>query len=150
MLVKEGIQEISREGFQVVSGEMFRHMQRLNLPSFTLWYNSVSFSKAAVLALNTCERIRIEVNPKTKCILIIPVTAKDKDSVRWIKNMKDPQARKIECRAFTSQLFDSWNWDKNCVYRTTGRVVSAEKKVMLLFNFSEPESWPFKERVKAN
>lgn len=144
------IPEISHEGFQVVSGEMFKHMQRISQPSATLWCNSISFSKASVQALNNCERIRIEVNPSTKCLLIVPVTIKDKDNIRWVKNIKDPQARKIECKAFTAQLFETWGWKPNYVYRTTGRIVSVDKKVMLLFDFSEPESWLWKERSKAN
>lgn len=150
MTSNDAIPEISHEGFQVVSGEMFKHMQRLSLPSATLWYNSISFSKASVQALNSCERVRIEVNPSTKCLLIVPVTIKDKDNIHWVKNVKDPQARKIECKAFTSQLFDTWGWKNTHVYRTTGRVVSVDKKVMLLFDFSDPESWLWKERAKAN
>lgn len=150
MTSNDAIPEISHDGFQVVSGEMFKHMQRLSLPSATLWYNSISFSKASVLALNSCERVRIEVNPNTKCLLIVPVTIKDKDNIHWVKNVKDPQARKIECKAFTSQLFDTWGWKDTHVYRTVGRVVSVDKKVMLLFDFSDPESWLWKERAKAN
>ncbi len=150
MTSNDAIPEISHDGFQVVSGEMFKHMQRLSLPSATLWYNSISFSKASVQALNSCERVRIEVNPSTKCLLIVPVTIKDKDNIHWVKNVKDPQARKIECKAFTSQLFDTWGWKDTHVYRTTGKVVSVDKKVMLLFDFSDPESWLWKERAKAN
>ena len=150
MMGNDLLPEISHEGFQVVSGELFKHMQRLSLPSATLWYSSISFSKASVLALNNCERVRIEVNPNTKCMLIVPVTIKDKDNIHWVKNVKDPRARKIECKAFTSQLFDTWGWKQDYVYRTTGRIVSVDKKVMFLFDFSEPESWPWKERVKAD
>lgn len=145
----EEIKEVSMDGFQVVSGDMFRSFTRVNLPAITLWYNSISFSKAALIALNNCERVRIEVNPKTKCILLIPVTAKDKDAVRWAKTGKDMQTRKIECLAFTSQLFDGWGWNKNYVYRSTGRIVSSDKKIMLLFDFSNPENWPTKEKATA-
>lgn len=109
------IPEISHDGFQVVSGEMFKHMQRISQPSATLWYNSISFSKASVQALNNCERVRIEVNPSTKCLLIVPVTIKDKDNIHWVKNVKDPQARKIECKAFTAQLFETWGWKPDYV-----------------------------------
>ena len=143
----EEIREVSMDGFQVVSGDMFRNFTRLNLPAITLWYNSISFSKASVVMLNNCERVRIEVNPKTRCILLIPVTSKDKDAVRWAKTGKEVQPRKIECLAFTSQLFDGWGWDRKRVYRTTGRIVSSDKKIMLLFDFSNPESWPMKEKA---
>lgn len=140
--------EISMDGFQVVSGEMFVHLPRKNEPSCTLWYNSVCFGKMAVVALNTCERIRIEVNTKTKCILIVPVTIKDKDGVRWVTGSKEPQPRKIDCKAFTSQLFQAWGFEKDFVYRSYGRVVTADKKVMLLFDFNNVEHWKSKTPVK--
>ena len=143
----EEIREVSLDGFQVVSGDMFRNLTRINVPAITLWYNSISFSKASVTALNNCERVRIEVNPKTRCILLIPVTAKDKDGVRWAKTGKDTQPRKIDCLAFTSQLFDGWGWDRKYVYRATGHIVSSDKKIMLLFDFNDPESWRMREKA---
>ena len=150
MGIIEEIREVSLDGFQVVSGDMFRNVTRLNIPTITLWYNSISFSKASVAALNNCERIRIEVNPKTRCILLVPVNVKDKDAVRWVKNGKEIQARKIDCIAFTSQLFDGWGWDRKRVYRTAGRIVSSDKKIMLLYDFSNPENWPMKEKATGN
>ena len=144
----DGIMEISREGFQVVSGETFRRPLRVNMPAITLWYNSISFNKASVTALNSCERIRIEVNPNDQRILLIPVNSRDKDAVRWVMG-KDLQPRKIECLRFTSQLFESWDWDEGNVYRTIGRIVSSDKKVMLLFDFSDPETWALKGKAMA-
>lgn len=150
MAFNDEIQEISKEGFQVVSGEMFRRVLRMGQPTATLWPNSISFSKASLQALNMCERIRIEVNSAKHCILIVPVTEKDKDNVRWLQTGKEQTARKIECTAFTSQLYDTWGWDRNRAYRVTGRIVTAEKKVMLLFDFRAPESWKYKQKAKAN
>ena len=39
-----------------------------------------------------------------------------------------------------------WGWDTGCVYRTAGRIVTVDNKVMLLFNFSSPEQWRGKEK----
>ncbi len=143
------IQEISMDGFQVVSGDMFNQVQRTNTPTITLWYNSISFGKASLVSLNTCDRIRIEVNPAKKCILLVPATSKDKDSVRWLKSGKYPQSRKIDCVQFTSKLYETWGWKKENCYRTTGRLVMADQKVMLLFDFSEPECWEYKKKNKV-
>lgn len=142
------IQEIDTEGFQVVSGSYFRTVQRFNEPSCTLWFNSISFSKASLNVLNGCERVRIEVNINKKGILIVPVTAKDKDGVKWTKNKKDPIPRKIDCTAFTKQLFDSWGWDRDYVYKAYGRIVTTDNKVMLLFEFSKPEKWELKDKSR--
>ncbi len=145
----EEIMDVSMDGFQVVSGDMFRNPTRVTLPAITLWYNSISFNKASATTLNNCERVLIEVNPQTRCILLVPVTTKDKDAVRWIKTGKVTQPRKIECIAFTSKLFESWGWERKNVYRTTGRIVSSDKKIMLLFDFSHPETWQMKEKATA-
>lgn len=143
-----GIREISTEGFQVVGGEMFKHAPRKSEPSCSINYTSISFNKMSVCALNSCDRVRIEINPKTKCILIVPVTVKDKDGIRWTKNVKDPVAKKIECKAFTQKLYELWNWESNLGYRAVGQIVSSDKKVMMLYDFSEPEVWKCKEQGK--
>lgn len=148
MVLNDEIQEISKEGYQVVSGELFRRILRLGQPTATVWPTSISFSKTALQALNVCERIRIEVNTAKRCILIVPVTEKDKDNVRWLKSVNDSSARKIECTPFTSQLYTSWGWKKDQAYRTTGRIVTVDKKVMLLFDFSTPERWKYKAKAK--
>lgn len=141
--------EISMEGFQVVSGELFVHLPARKDPSCTIWYTSISFSKTSLYALNCCERVLIKVNSKTKCILLVPVTAKDKDGVRWVRGVKEPTTRKIECREFTSQLYKTWELNPNMIYRTYGRIVTANKKVMMLFDFSDSESWKSKMEVKV-
>ena len=79
------LSEISLEGFQVVSGQMFAHLPRKSDATCTLWATSISFSKQAVVLLNNCEHIRIEINPTTKGLLVVPVTSKDQDGIRWIQ-----------------------------------------------------------------
>lgn len=140
--------EISLEGFQIVKGEMFAHATRTMDPTCTLWPTSICCNKVSLTVLNNCTNIRIEINSETRCMLIIPVTEKDRDAVRWAKNVKDPVARKIDCPRFTSQLYETWGWDKEYVYRANGRIVTADNKVMLLFDFSAPESWMTPEAKK--
>lgn len=136
-------EEISIEGFQVVSGEYFNHSARKSESTCTLWPTAINFSKLAVSTLNNCERVRVEVNPEKKGILITPVTANDKDGIRWTKNVKEPVAKRIECKGFASQLYEMWGWDLNYAYRTSGKVVTSNGKVLLLFDFNEPENWKF-------
>ncbi|MCQ2438687.1 MAG: hypothetical protein MJ074_02870 [Oscillospiraceae bacterium] len=100
-------------------------------------------------ALNGCERVLIQVNAKTKGILIVPVSSKDKDGILWLKDSKVVQAKKMDCKAFTSQLFKTWGFDPEYVYRSYGRVVTADKKVMLLFDFKDTENWKYKPKSKV-
>ncbi|MGI6700744.1 MAG: hypothetical protein ACOX6G_10610 [Christensenellales bacterium] len=140
------VPEISMDGFQLVSSEMFREPSRRYDATCTIWHDSIAFSKVSVTSLNGCERVLLKVNPEDKRILIIPCTIKDKDAIRWTKYVKEPVPRKMDCRSFASRLYQMWNWKKDFVYRTSGRLVTSDKKVMLLFDFSSPESWQFKAK----
>ena len=100
----------------------------------------------SLTALNNCERVRIEIHPQKKSVLLVPVTLKDKDGIPWRKNIKDYAPRRMECVKFSSKLYEMWGWDTGCVYRTAGRIVTVDNKVMLLFNFSSPEQWRGKEK----
>lgn len=140
--------EISMDGFQVVSGEMFSHFPKISEASCTLWSTSISFSKSSIIALHSCEHILIRVNAKEKCILLSPAPSSDKDSISWLKDAKNLQAKKIDCKLFTSQLYKTWGFDETYCYRSYGRIVSVDNKVMLLFDFKKPESWKYQSKGK--
>lgn len=139
------IEEVNMEGFQIVKAEMFSHMPRKNEASCTIGPTKISFSHAALTMLNNCEFIRLEVNPTTKCILVVPVSSNDKNCIRWIKGQKDFVIRSMESKAFGTELYRTWKLDPHLSYRVVGKLVATNKKVMLLFDFSAPEHWPVKK-----
>ena len=51
----------------------------------------------------------------------------------------------MESRTFGEQLYQSWGLDPEYNYRAIGRLVSVNQKVMLLFDFSQPEMWKAKK-----
>ena len=79
------IEEMTLEGFQIVSSNMFIHLPRKSDATCTIWPTRISFSKLALEYLHFCEYIKLQVNPKTKCLLVMPVTSTDRDSIRWAK-----------------------------------------------------------------
>ena len=143
-------QEINMDGFQVVSGEMFQHPPRICDSSCTFWYDSISFGKLAIASLNNCENIRIDINSEKHLLLVSPVTERDQDKIRWITVSKVPQPRRLTCRSFAKNVYDTWKWDKAYVYRAPGKLVIVGEQIKLLFDFSHPESWKFKTKVGAN
>ena len=146
---KTEVEPISIEGFQVVSGELFSRVSSCASPSCTIWSSGITFSRLALAALNCCERIRLVVHPQKKSLLAVPVTAKDKDSIIWRKNIKEYAPRRMESVRFSSQIYEIWGWDTSWVYRALGHVVTVENKIMLLFDFSAPEQWKAKEKKTA-
>lgn len=137
----EILSEINLDGFQVVSSDFFCSVSRVSAPTLTVWDGSIGFSKQDLLLLNSCENVIIQIHSSEKRILVIPSTSKDKDAIRWIKKTNPLEARKFSCPKLTDKLYDAWGWDKDLIYRTTGRLVTVQNKVMLFFDFSNPEKW---------
>ena len=145
MNVMNPIEEVSLEGFQIVASDMFVHLPRTSDATCTIWPTKLSFSKLVLSALNNCEYVRIEVNPRTKCLVVLPVTSSDQNSIRWIKGTKEFSIRNMESKRFGDQVYQSWGLDMNYNYRAVGRLVTANKKVMMLFDFNGAESWKTKK-----
>lgn len=135
------IEEINLEGFQVVKSNMFLHTPRKIDATCTVWPTRIAFNKLTLEKLNYCEYVKIQVNPKTKCLLVMPVSSADKDSIRWIKGNKEKLIRNMESKAFGEQLYQSWGLNPEYNYRSVGRLVSVNQKVMMLFDFRECEMW---------
>ncbi len=141
------IGDISMDGFQVVRGQYFSRQLE---PAMTLWNTSISFNVPAYNALNNCESVQLLVNPDTKRILVKPAPSKGSDAINWIKDPSDPKTTKLECSMFAKQLFETWGWDQTLRYRTNGKLVKFDRKLMLLFDFSRPEKWKGMKLVKED
>ncbi len=137
----EQVNDISIEGFKFVSSDYFYAPARMQAPTFTIWDGSIGFSKQDLILLNNCENILLQINSEERKALVIPTTSKDKDALKWMKRANPLEARKITCPRLTEHLYAAWGWDRDYVYRTIGKLVTSGNKVMLLFDFSEPECW---------
>lgn len=135
------IEEMTIDGFQIVSASMFHHPPRKCEATCTIWPTRISFNKLTLEKLHYCDYIKIQVNPTTKCLLLSPVTSSDKDSIRWVKGEKEKFLRNLESKAFGEQLYQKWGLDADYNYRTVGRLVTVNQKVMILFDFNHPEVW---------
>lgn len=132
------LNEISLDGFQVVRSQYFC---RQIAPCMTIWENCIAFSSSAYTALNKCEYINILVNNRDKKILIKPTLSKNPEAVKWIKNIEKPGSAHLECSGFTKGLFEDWKYNPTYHYRTYGKPVQCDKKLMLLFDFNCAEAW---------
>ena len=140
--------DISLDGFQVVRAAFFTHQAP---PSLTIWDKAISFNCVAYQMLNNCESIQIMCNDANRSILISPAVTKDSEAIVWKRHNADPpKYRKIECTNFSKPLLDRWRLDPKYRYRATGRLVQADRKVMLLFDFRTAEIWDGKALVKPS
>lgn len=141
------LEEIRLDGFQMISGSMFKKIPK---PLLSIWYNRIVFNRQAIKELQDCETVQMQVNPKKKQIVVIPVSSSDKDAIQWNKPNELKQPPKMECASLTSQLYSMWGWNKYWHYRTNGKKVKSSGKVMLLFDFSECECLDGGKQVKTD
>lgn len=130
--------EINLEGYQMVPGMMF---SRQSEPTMTIWYGSVAFNNFCFSTLNDCACIQIMVNAKDRKIVIMPCPSKDKDAINWYRTDQKQKSKKMDCAKFTQPLFRMWELDKELHYRASGKVVTSGGKIMIQFDFSNPEAW---------
>ena len=141
------IENISLDGFQVVKSTYFG---RQTDPAMTIWRSAIAFNTASHEALNNCETIELRVNEKAKSILIKPISSKDSEPIPWKKGKEKSKTNRLECSKFAKHLFDTWNLAPEFHYRTTGKLVQCDRKIMLLFDFSKHEVWSGSKLVKEN
>lgn len=137
--------EIDLKGFQVVNSQYFSSM---TAPAMTIWPDSISFSVTTFTALNNCDAISIMMGKDSKSILITSVNTRDPNAIEWRKNSSAQKYCKLSCATFGRKLFEDWKLDEKCRYRALGRLVQAERKILILFDFAQCEIWREGKAVK--
>jgi hypothetical protein len=141
------IEDMSLEGFRIVQSQYF---SKLLEPSMTIWSTSISFNMMAYAALNNCDTIQILVHDKEKSVIIKPSHSQEPNAIDWKKTTSKTKSGRLECTAFMRPLFQMWGLNPECRYRTIGRVVQNDRKVMLCFNFENSVSMKGLKTVKDN
>ncbi len=139
--------DISLDGYQIVRGKYFR---RLIEPYMSIWNRSIQFNVPAYTALTNCESIQLLVHPTERKVVVKPVLSKDPEAINWIRDPSNPKTTKLECSMFTKQLYEQWGWNEALRYRSNGKLVKYDRKLMLLFDFTHPEIWKGMKLVKED
>lgn len=140
------IKNISLDGFQVVKSKFF---SRQFEPIMSLFPSAINFNTAAHKALNGCEFVEVLLNEKKKCILVRPASGSaENEAVRWQCGKGKPKYMRVECTAFAKPIFAAWKLNSKYHYKTIGKVVQCDKKVMLLFDFNDCEAFEGSKMVK--
>lgn len=138
------LSEINLDGFQVVKGQYF---QKQAEPILTLWPTAMAFGQGAFQAFHNCECIQVFLNSLNKSILICPASSNAQDAVAWRHTKAEPKYSKVDCPQLARKLFEQWGFRKECHYKTVGRLVQVDQKLMILFDFNNPEIFEGARRV---
>ncbi len=137
------IHEIDLNGYQLVRSQYF---QKQPEPVLTLFQTAIAFGQGVFQALNNCEAVHILLSNHDKQIVIRPVASNTPDAVIW-KKSAEPKYTKIECPRLTRTIYERWGLDKQRHYRTFGKTVQSDKKMLILFDFTDPVVYEGLKRI---
>lgn len=132
-------EEFSYDGYQVVRGEFFAH---INEPSVTFNAGTLSPNAAAVNKLPDVMYVQVMVNPETKKLALRPCKEEDKDAFRWsLENKKNGRRkpRKITCRLFFAKMTDLMQWNPEYKYKMLGKLVQSNGEHLFVFDLTATE-----------
>jgi len=130
-----------RDGFQVVSAELFSHAFE---PVVRFSRNAISFNSTCVSRLNRfCERnglpamqrteyVEILFNPVERMMAVRPCTPNHPNAIRWAN--EKGKGKGIGASAFCRILFSFLGWDENYSYRVPCAVRSKGDETVLFFD----------------
>ena len=126
--------------YKPVNGQLFRYDKA---PFMNIFPRKIAFSNEARGMLNNCQAIRIMVNEQKKSIAIRPVPPSESHSLVWInESHKKSYIPQYLCPKLTSRLYKVWGWSSDSRYKTYGAFVLYSGKPMIIFDFSNAESYP--------
>ncbi len=127
------------EGYQVVRGEFFAH---LNEPAITLNDYKFNVNSACINKLPNVEYVQILVNPTEKKLAVKPCSENDRDSFLWrtanSKSVKK-RPRRITCRAFFAKLFSLMDWNFDFKYKLMGKLIHSNGEYLFIFDLTSTE-----------
>ncbi len=140
----EHVDDFSYDGFQVVRGEFFAHM---NEPTLSFSNNKVYVNTACIRKLPEIDYVQMLVNPDEKKVCIRPCNEGDRDSFRW-KGKGKSKPKQITCRMFFAKIMSMMKWDPNYRYKLLGKLIESGGE--LLFSFDLTAAEIFKRTVSKN
>ena len=133
----QSIEDISLKGFIVVKHQMF---ERTRIPTITISNRKMLFSKDCHTALDNCQSIQVLVNYEQQLIVVKPTSSSEDDSISWRNDkLMIPNINDIPCPLLTQRLYREWNLNSKYRYRSKGKLVKSDNKLMLLFDFNSAD-----------
>ena len=134
-------ENFSYEGYQVVRGEFFAH---INEPSITFNGYKFNVNSACLNKMPQTDYIHILVNPAKKKLVIRPCSENDKDSQKCCNTgaktgKRNP--RYITCKMFCAKIAALMNWDPDYRYKLLGKLIKSDNEFLFIFDLTAFEMY---------
>lgn len=135
----------SYEGYQVVRGEYFSH---INEPSITFCDNRFSVNTACLKKSPGTEYVQVLVNQEQKKLAVRPCSEDVKDSFSWCTIRRKP--KKVICPLFFGKIMSMMNWNQDHRYKIIGKLVHSQGQYLYVFDLNCPEIYTRTMQIDEN
>ena len=125
----------SYDGFQVVRGEFFSHV---NEPTLSFNNNKVYVNATCIRKLPDIDYVQMLVNPDEQKVCIRPCSEGERDSFRW-KSKVNGKPKQITCKLFFAKVFSMMEWNPDHRYKILGKLIHANGENLIAFDLSATE-----------
>lgn len=140
--------EFDLRDYKVVSSQLFRFDKA---PFMNIYPKKIAFSNEARGMLNNCQAIRIMVNEQKKTVAIRATPPSESNTLVWSnEKLKDSYIPQYLCPKLTEHLYKIWGWNVNFRYKTSGMLVQFSGRPLIVFDFSEADSFPIRMEDLVN
>lgn len=137
--------QFTYEGFQVVRGEYFSHM---NEPSITFSDNTFAVNMACLRKAPTTEFVQVLVNQNDQKLVIRPCTEDVKDSFAWHTLRRKP--KKVICPLFFGKVMSMMGWNPEHRYKIIGKLIVSQGQYLFVFDLKSPEIYQRSMQIDEN
>ncbi len=127
----------SYEGYQVVRGEFFAHM---NEPSVSFNQSKVYVNMGCLKRMQDVDYVQILVNSEEKKLVIRPAGEDEKDAFLWCtvkNNIRRP--KQITCRVFFAKIVNLMSWNADYRYKLLGKIIRSGDEKLVVFDLNATE-----------
>lgn len=124
----------SYEGYQVVRGEYFAH---INEPSITFNDYTISVNTACIRKAPHVEYVQLLIHPEQRKLVIRPCVEDEKDSFLWCNVNRKP--KQITCRTFFAKVVRFMEWNPNYRYKLIGKMIRSQDEYLFAFDMKATE-----------
>ena len=134
--------EFSYDGYQVVRGEFFAH---INEPTITFNGNKVYVNSACIKRLPEVERIQILINEEERTLVVRPSNEDEKESFVWCSRGAKRSPKQVIGKEFMAKLLAFTGWNPDNRYKLLGKIFRTGNEVLFIFKLDSKLTFPRKQ-----
>lgn len=134
---KTELEYINLEDYETPPRTQFSMLKK---PAVSIKFPEITFNMACIRLFEGIKHIIPWTSKNQKTLVAVMCPEEEMSSVEWARQQQKDNAwvnKPIKSVEFVDKIFSFMNWDRNCRYKSLGRIVNSERGLCLLFDLAD-------------